>query len=149
MTAIAPNSPSYWAKGLGYGGLIPFAGLAAAVWLLAPADSARSAHALLGYGATILSFLGAIHWGLAMRDAAAQTRGLLLWGVMPSLIAWVALLTNPVAGLYLVTAGLWACFAVDRAAYPRSGVQAWLPMRLVLTVVASLSCVAGAVGAMR
>ena len=149
MTTAAASSPGPWAKGLGYGGLIPFAGLAAAICLLGPADRARSTHALLGYGATILSFLGAIHWGLAMRDAAALSRGLLLWGVVPSLVAWVALLINPIAGLCLVAAGLWACFAVDWVVYRRLGVQAWLPMRLLLTVVASVCCIAGAVGGMR
>ena len=84
-----------------------------------------------------------------MRDAAAQSRALLVWGVVPSLMAWLALLINPVAGLYLLAAGLWACFAVDWGVYRRLGVQAWLPMRLMLTVVASFCCVAGAVGSMR
>ena len=149
MTAAALKSPSHLAEGLGYGGLVPFAGFAAAIWLLGPADRARSTYALLGYGATILSFLGAIHWGFAMRDAAAQSRALLVWGVVPSLMAWLALLINPVAGLYLLAAGLWACFAVDWGVYRRLGVQAWLPMRLMLTVVASFCCVAGAVGSMR
>ena len=148
MIATALKSPTQWAQGLGYGGLIPFVGLALAIWLLDPADRAGSSTALLGYGATILSFLGAIHWGFAMRDASAQTRSLLVWGVIPSLIAWVALLLNPVAGLYLIATGLWGCFAVDRVVYPRVGVHTWLLMRLVLTLVASLSCVAGAMGVM-
>jgi hypothetical protein len=148
MTAALP-SPSLWAKGLGYGGLIPFAGLAAAICLLGPADRAHTTFALLGYGATILSFLGAIHWGLAMREAAPQSTRFLLWGVVPSLIAWVALLVNPVAGLCLLAVGLWACFAVDWAVYRRLGVKAWLPLRLVLTMVASVCCIAGAVGAVR
>ena len=84
-----------------------------------------------------------------MREAAAQSRPLLLWGVVPSLIAWVALLINPVAGLCLLAAGLWACFAVDWAVYCRLGMQAWLPLRLVLTMVASVCCIAAAVGGVR
>lgn len=149
MSAKALSSPNQWAQGLGYGGLIPFAGLALAIWLLDPADRARSLSALLGYGATILSFLGAIHWGLAMREASGQPTGWLVWGVTPSLLAWVALLLNPAAGLWLIAAGLWACFLVDRMVYPKFGARAWLPMRLVLTMVASLSCIAGAMGAMQ
>jgi Protein of unknown function (DUF3429) len=149
MTATAFKTPTPWAQGLGYGGLIPFVGLASAIWFLDPADRSRSMAALLGYGATILSFLGAIHWGFAMRDASAQSRSLLVWGVLPSLLAWAALLVRPQAGLWLVAAGLWACLAVDRVVYPRFGAQAWLPMRLMLTLIASLSCAAGALGALR
>ena len=80
MTSTALKNPTQWVQGLGYGGLIPFVALALAVWLLDPADRARSLSALLGYGATILSFLGAIHWGLVMREASGQSMGLLVWG---------------------------------------------------------------------
>ena len=149
MTSPALKNPTRWVQGLGYGGLIPFVALALAVCLLDPADRARSFSALLGYGATILSFLGAIHWGLAMREVSGQPTGWLVWGVTPSLLAWVALLLNPAAGLWLIAAGLWACFLVDRMVYPKFGARAWLPMRLVLTMVASLSCIAGAMGAMQ
>ena len=144
MTATAGQRPGRWAQGLGYAGLLPFVGLVAASWWLNPADRARSLSALLAYGATIVSFLGAIHWGLVMREASGRSTGWLLWGVAPSLVAWLALLAGPAIGLWLLAAALWACFAVDRMAYLRCGVQAWLPMRLVLTIVASLCCAAGA-----
>jgi len=39
---------------------------------------------------------------------------------------------------------LWACFAVDRALYPRFRAEGWLPMRLALTLFASISCLLGA-----
>ena len=149
MTATAHKGPSQWALGLGYAGLIPFIGLALAAWLSEGSDRVRSAMALVAYGASILSFLGAIHWGFAMRAASEKPNALLVWGVVPSLIAWIALLLHPAAGLWLVAATLWACFLVDRMVYPKLGVAAWVPMRLALTLIASLSCVAGALGAMR
>lgn len=112
--------------------------------------------ALLGYGATIASFLGAIHWGLVMRDGAVPSRPswvVLGWGVVPSLIAWIALMVGLMAGtahgLFVIAALLWMCFAVDRRVYPRFRVQAWLPMRLVLSLIASVCCVAGAWGMLR
>jgi hypothetical protein len=64
--------------------------------------------------------------------------------VVPSLLGWVALLLGQAPGLLLIAALLWACFAVDRVLYPRHQLQAWLPMRLRLTLVASVSCLAGA-----
>ncbi len=143
MTA-ASEGPSFGARCLGFGGLIPFVGLAAAMWLGPGESRPMAATALLGYGATICSFLGAIHWGLSMRERNAPFVSSLLWGVIPSLLAWVALLLSPVPGLLLIAATLCACFAVDRTLYPRYGVEAWLPMRWQLTLVASLGCLAGA-----
>ena len=143
MTAD-PAGPSLWARRLGFGGQIPFVGLAVALWLAPPGAWPLAGMALLGYGATISSFLGAIHWGLLMRDGPAQCVPSLRWGVVPSLLGWVALLLGPALGLLPIAALLWACFAVDRVLYPRYQLQAWLPMRWRLTLVSSISCLAGA-----
>jgi len=139
-----PPSPSFAARCLGFSGLIPFVGLATALWLVPSVSQPLWAMALLGYGATICSFLGAIHWGLTMRDGPAPRVSSLLWGVVPSLLSWVALLLGAAPGLLLIVATLCACFAVDRMTYPRDRLQAWLPMRFQLTLVAGLSCLAGA-----
>jgi steroid 5-alpha reductase family enzyme len=125
---------------LGYAGLIPFVGLAVLALIDSPPEQALAAFALRAYAVTIVSFLGAIHWGLAMRQAQADTL-LLVWGVAPSLLAWASLLIVPGAGSLLLAATLWLCFLVDRRVYPRFGLQAWLRMRLVLTTVASAACV--------
>ena len=137
------GAPSLFAQALGYGGLIPFVGLALAVGLW-PTHQAMAASALLGYSATIVSFLGAIHWGLAMRDASGLSHSMLLWGVGPSLLAWLGLQLPLAHGLILMAVVLWICFAVDRVVYTRFSLRAWLPMRLLLTVVASLSCMGSA-----
>lgn len=143
MSYSKPGTPSAYAQTLGYGGLIPFAGLALVMWFW-PAHQTGAASALLGYSATIVSFLGAIHWGLTMRDPNGQSNTLLLWGVVPSLLAWVALLLPASSGLLLMAVLLWASFAVDRVVYARLGLRAWLPMRLLLSAVASACCLAGA-----
>lgn len=143
-----PTGPSLWAQRLVLGGLIPFVVLAAALWLQGlrvwPAGWPPAHTALLAYGTTIVGFLGAIHWGLVMREGLAQPAPVLLWGVVPSLLGWVALLLGPAAGLILITILLWACIAVDRVLYRRYRLQAWLPLRGRLTWVASASCLAGA-----
>jgi hypothetical protein len=126
--------------------LLPFVLLAVAIWVAEPGYRAFAGLALIGYGAVISSFLGAIHWGLVMREASKQSLALLGWGVMPSLLAWVAFMLSPASGLLVIATVLWVCFAVDRVLYPRFKVQDWLPMRLALTCVASASCVAGATG---
>ena len=143
------DGPSLWARWLGFGGLIPFVGLAAALWVARPGSWTFVTLALLAYGAVIASFLGAIHWGLVMREARGQPVPSLVWGVVPSLLGWVAVLLGHFQGLVLMAALLLACWAVDRALYPRHQLQAWLPMRLQLTLVAGMSCLAAALALAR
>lgn len=140
-TSALPAPPPRSAAWLGYGGLLPFVALAMATWMLEESRQAQAVFVLLAYGATILSFLGAIHWGLALRDPTDPRVALLVWAVMPSLVAWAALVWGESEGLWLLAAGLWACWAVDRSVYPRLGLEGWLGMRLILTAVASVSCV--------
>ncbi len=76
---------------LGLGGLIPFIGLG--LWaLMSPPHTANAAQLQQGYAATILSFLGALHWGAALVGNLPQHRATLAlaWGVVPSLLAWAA-----------------------------------------------------------
>lgn len=146
MSGLQATLPPPWAQRMGYAGLVPFVALALGTWVLGPAHNGFSGFALLAYGATIASFLGAIHWGLAMRDASQQSLALLGWSVTPSLLAWVALLAGPFAGLVVIACLLWACMAVDRMVYPRYQLQGWLRMRLTLTLIASASSVLGALG---
>jgi hypothetical protein len=86
---------------LGLLGLLPFFALALLTWL--PADvalghaavSTLARQSLVAYTAVILSFLGAVHWGIVLTSEvmpAAPARRLLDWGVMPSLLGWLALL---------------------------------------------------------
>ncbi len=149
MNTRYTTKPPPWVTRLGVGGLLPFCIGAASIWLLAPEWRGWASLALVGYGATIASFLGAINWGLAMRDPTASSTTLYVWGVLPSLLAWMALLVTPVGGLVILTLVLWACYVMDRKTYASYRLQNWLPLRLRLTVVASLSCLAGAAGLIR
>ncbi|TAG33284.1 MAG: DUF3429 family protein, partial [Polaromonas sp.] len=79
-----------------------------------------------------------------MQRAPRAPRFHFVWGIAPSLLAWLALLMPAYAGLPLLGLTLLACYAVDRKTYPSAGLSRWLPLRLRLTVVATLSCVLGA-----
>ncbi len=141
---LVPPSREGWV--LGYFGLVPFVFLACVSWLAKGALQHSLLFALLAYGASILSFLGAIHWGLAFREPQLPPARMLAWGVMPSLWAWVALMAGSTTGLWLITFGLCVCLAVDWRVYPRFGLSNWLGMRVLLTMVASMSCVTAALG---
>lgn len=132
------------AQRLSYAGLLPFIGLAASLWFVGPLWKLVMGNALLAYGALIATFLGGIHWGIAQRDAAQPVSGLYLWGVVPSLVGWCAMVLPVPVGLLMVSGLLLTCYGVDRNVYPRHGLAHWLPLRLQLSVVAALSCLVGA-----
>ena len=132
---------------LAYAGLTPFVGLAVLLWLVDPDLHPFVALAMTGYGASIVSFLGGIHWGIGFRNVSRMHNAPLFnfgWGVVPSLLAWVAITMPAFAGLPLLAAILFLCYAVDRKTYPEVGLEEWLPMRWHLTWVAALSCLMGA-----
>ncbi len=140
-----PPLPPSWAFRLGYAGLLPFALGAALVWLVREDAHPYVTAALSAYAAVIVSFLGGIHWGLAFR-LPEPPRALLVWGVVPSLVAWLAVLMPAAAGLVVHGAMLAACYAVDRRIYPTQGVGHWLTLRFRLSAVAALCCFLGAAG---
>ncbi len=77
----------------GYGGLVPFFGLAAWLWIH---PGAVAGHVLTVYAAVILSFVGAVHWGWSLAGRADSAR--YAWSVVPALLAWVwASLTTAIA----------------------------------------------------
>jgi len=132
------HQPSKIALILGYAGLIPFVGLSAASVLIDATHLNTLLFCLLAYGATIMSFLGAIHWGLSMRDDSPSQLQL-VWGVIPSLVAWLSLISSIQLGLGIQCLMLWVCFGFDYRTYPTFHVAAWLKMRFILTLIASLS----------
>lgn len=127
---------------LGYGGLVPFVGLAG-LGLIAPDDALRWQGALLAYAAVILSFVGALHWAFAMvlpQMSAGQRRTRYLWSVMPALLAWACMLLPTTMAIPLLIAGFAAQYGQDRIVVRHGGLPAWyLPLRLQLSVVASSS----------
>ncbi len=144
MTAIENKAPlaAVWLGGLG---VLPFIGLAGVIPFLPDAPRMWAAHAFVAYGATILSFLGGIQWGLAI----ASERGSnspdfpvrLVLSVIPSLAAWSALLVSGSIALFIlataIAAMLWADLRATKAGYA----PPWYPrLRIPLTcvVVASL-----------
>jgi hypothetical protein len=134
------------ARLLGPAGLIPFAGLALGIWAGWPA----AGPALAAYGATILAFLGAVHWGLALHATPAEQGaawGRLGLGVVPALIAWVALLLPLAAGLGLLALAILATAAAEEAA-SRAGLvpRAYMALRWLLSGGAALALLVGLLG---
>lgn len=124
---------------LGYGGLLPFLALASASWL----DSHHGQFwndALYAYGAIILSFVGALHWGMAMSLPGLsehQRSVCFAWSVVPALLAWPALVLPALLAAPLLIVGFTAHYLQDRRLARRAVLPDWyLPLRLRLSGVA-------------
>ena len=148
-TPLNPALPRS-AAWLGFGGLLPFVGLALTAFI----DRHHGivwADALVAYGAVILSFVGALHWGFAMvlgglSDTERTHR--FVWSVVPSLLAWPAVLLPMAGGAALLIVGFAAHLAQDLRLASRAALPAWyLPLRWRLTVTACVCLALGAVAA--
>ncbi|MFO1467409.1 MAG: DUF3429 domain-containing protein [Steroidobacteraceae bacterium] len=146
-----PDRPStpYTASLLGYGGLVPF-GVLSAISLLGGANGFLAQRALLSYGAVILSFVGAVHWGIAMMlppSADARRQALWGWSVIPALMGWIALLLPPPTAGMLLVAGFATQYAWDHRVTEDGTLPAWYrPFRLRLTLIACMALLVGTAG---
>ena len=114
-----------WLGGLG---IIPFAGLSLATPFANDVLEARLSFALMAYGAIILSFLGGIHWGLAI-GAVPQSDNM-LWrrialSILPSLVAWAALFAPSRISFLVLVAAFVAMLLVDIRASRIHEAPAW------------------------
>lgn len=120
---------------LGLAGLLPsIAALAAAAAL--PEWREAAARVGLAYGAVIASFVGGAWWGLAAaRAEAAALPRLLVLSVLPSLVAWPALLVPTTTGMLLL-AGLFATLLPTDRRLLRDGVAPawWMGLRMPLSL---------------
>ena len=134
---------------LGLGGLIPFLACGfGAVWLEDAVRAAEMLAALIAYGAVILSFLGAVHWGFALEDQVGLAdRARLVLGVLPALVGWAALLALfaqlPIASLAILAMGFLLVMAAEHRAARRGLMpRGYTALRWLLTVVVVLDLAA-------
>lgn len=132
---------------LGYGGLLPFVGLSTLA-LVEPSHSMIFRAALIAYGAVIFSFVGALHWAFAMTIPVmpSQLRSKsYVWSVVPALLAWTTYFLPVLVGAVILILGFIAQYYRDCKLVKQVSLPDWyLPLRLRLTIVASLSIGIGA-----
>ena len=138
QNAPASNIPGF----LGLAGLIPF-GLAAI-----GTHSGIETFVLYGfvggstYGAIILSFLGAVHWGLAMQED--RNPYWYFWSITPALLGFASLLIFDVEIRIITLIPLFGvAWLVDRKATNHSLIPNWyMRLRTILTSGAVISLAA-------
>ncbi len=137
MIAAFNQAPAA-ARILALGGLIPFWALA-----LAPRFGINPPlvqQALIGYAAVILSFVGALHWGLAAArdntDRPLPNWRSYGWSVVPALVAWVALLLPYRDALTLLSLTFIAAMVVDQRWLAGQGLPVWfVPLRTLISIL--------------
>eukprot|EP00088_Acartia_fossae_P003666 TRINITY_DN11568_c0_g1_i2.p1 TRINITY_DN11568_c0_g1~~TRINITY_DN11568_c0_g1_i2.p1 ORF type:complete len:205 (-),score=0.63 TRINITY_DN11568_c0_g1_i2:94-708(-) len=141
-----PSSPKP-ALYLGLAGVIPFAAgplyMLNSGFLLPDIVTAQ-----LAYGATILSFLGGVRWGLLVKGDKdlPPSWAQYTWAVTPSLLAWVSILLPDIGlGVSLCASSLALTAYLDLT---QSGYVGWfrglrflLSFFAVLSLIATLFCI--------
>jgi hypothetical protein len=131
--------PARW---FGLTGAIPFVALSSAGALSSGAHQSLAYFTLVAYGAVILSFLGGVHWGRAIKafDQGAVADKF-LWvslgiSVVPSLIGWLTLLVPLVIGLPVLAASFAAMLLIDLQAVISGQFPTWYGnLRVILSVI--------------
>jgi len=133
------------ANQLGFSGLIPFVFLSLACWIFHPDWLPYLIKAQLAYGIAILAFRGGLQWGIALMSPnkpSDEIRQALLWGVLPSLIAWCAMTIDPGLGFLVQIVGFVVLYRVDKRLYQGYNLPDWfadLRFRLTCVVVTALA----------
>jgi hypothetical protein len=140
--AQPPPRPALW---LGLAGLIPFVATALQIatgWPLDAKFIGPALYALQLYSAVILSFMGGVQWGLAVRDEpyGAEWRR---YGasVLPALVAWTGLWLGGRTGLLTIAIGLLLLLGYDLWTVRQGEAPRWygrLRVGLTSTAIASL-----------
>jgi len=144
---------------LGWAGLIPLVAASALVWVLARPLPALVLILQMQYAAVVLSFLGAVHWGLALaayRGGVADGEkgvyegagwGRYGWSLVPAVLGWLAIQLPPAAALLLLIVAMAAAWVGDLVAVRRGLMPAWYArLRKPLTLVAILCLTASLLG---
>lgn len=126
---------------LGGLGLLPF--IAGALSPIVGGPDGMEA-ALRYYAAAILSFMGGVHWGLAIAGKTAplsfESKLQLMLSVVPALVAWFALMRPVEASLLIMAFAFLILLVGDMLATLAGEAPAWYPrLRIPLTIAVILS----------
>ena len=98
----------------------------------------------LGWGAAILGYVSAVHWGLALAGRWPWTAGVVLGSTLPSVLAAAAVLIGEVRGLALLVVGFGLFWLYEHRYHQQDLPADYLALRrnLSLTVCVLLAMTA-------
>ena len=132
-----PEMAIFW----GWAGVVPFALLTGTAISL-PADVVGKAlQMLVAYGAIILTFMGGVHWGIAMKDGEGRA-WLYTTGILPSLVAVLAIALPSKPAIVTLAIGFAGLLVYDIQLVRHGHAPKWyarLRLQLTLAVIACLT----------
>jgi uncharacterized protein DUF3429 len=136
-SASAPLEPT--AEWLGYLVLVPFVLCLAGVGLLSePAARELAQRIALGWGAVLLAFGGAVHFGLALAHRLPASAAHTGAAVVPALIGAAAVVLGGQRGLALLVVGWGAFWLYEHRVLGTQLPAAYLALRRQLTLAACI-----------
>ena len=121
-------------------GILPFFAHALFVWVAPMSETAGLIRSQVHYAGAILTFVGALHWGVAIAggEAFAPRAGVqLVWSVIPALYAWVLTLYPLAVAVPALFFGLAGALLVDLFLYRGvPGARWFVQLRTVISAVA-------------
>ena len=130
------------AKIFGFSGLAPFLILALSDWIFPDPYRLLVFDILVHYAAVILSFVGAVYWGLALcnfnnRSKSEKQMWIMFgWSIIPAVMAWIATQMVLSAALLVLILGFVSAFIFDLWSGKRKEIPFWyLKLRKSLTLV--------------
>ncbi|KAF2754004.1 hypothetical protein EJ05DRAFT_480018 [Pseudovirgaria hyperparasitica] len=102
----------------------------------------------IGYGAVIISFLGAIHWGLEWaKYGGSQGFKRYAIGIVAPAIAWPTIMLSPIFALSTQFLAFTYLYYADSRASKRGWAPTWYPVyRFVLTFIVGASIIITLIG---
>ena len=139
-TGLSAKAPPPLTLAWGWAGVVPFTLLCWASLQSDPGLSGVAATTLVPYGAIILTFMGGIHWGLAI-DRVEHAGKLFNTGILPSLFAVAAIVLPYKIALFVLVLGFIGLLVFDLRLVHLNIAPAWygrLRQQLTAVVVACL-----------
>lgn len=120
---------------LGYAGWLPFViALACVAGAETPELRVFGLRLALGWGAAILAFLGAVHWGLALAGRWSWSLSMALASVLPSLWAAASVIIGGARGLAALLAGFGLLWLYEHRQIGAAFPPPYLALRRILSI---------------
>ena len=145
---MLPEDSRTFIRSMTYLGTIPLMGMAVLMWLVHHEVHGFVAVAMTSYAGIVVSFLGGVHWGIGLRSGVKAPKLHFIWGAFAAFAGWFGVLMHPAAGMPFLALMFVICYVVDDRTWERAGLSEWLTVRFHATVLAVMSCLAGAAGSM-
>lgn len=120
----------------GYLGLLPFAAALLCIVIGTNELWVQIGERLaLGWGAAILGYVSAVHWGLALAGRWQWSAGVIVGSTLPSVLAAAAVVVSGSRGLALLVAGFGVFWLYERRRHQHNLPADYLTLRRTLSLL--------------